>query len=111
MKQLANRVQSLYPRPHIPAQDFPLDDYIAIDETFESVAAHSLSTMPMILVDKDLPKLLNTPVKKVKWTKLVAEHLGSTAKRIDKSPMQGVFSRNLFVSLADGGEVVVQFHT
>jgi len=56
--------------------------------------------------------LLNTPSKQVKWAKkLVAEHLGSSAKRIDKPPMQGMFSRTLFVSLADGREVVVQFRT
>lgn len=71
-----------------------------------------LSTMPMITADKDLPKLLDTPAKQVKWTKkLVSEHLGSASKRIDKPPMQGLFSRTLFVTLADGREVVVQFRT
>lgn len=68
--------------------------------------------MPVVTADKDLPKLLDTPAKQAKWAKkLVAEHLGSTAKRIDKPPMQGMFSRTLFVTLADGREVVVQFRT
>lgn len=68
--------------------------------------------MPAVTADKDLPKLLDTPAKQVKWAKkLVAEHLGSAAKRIDKPPMQGMFSRTLFVTLADGREVVVQFRT
>jgi len=66
--------------------------------------------MPMVTADKDLPKLLDTSSKQVKWAKkLVAEHLGSAAKHIDKPPTQGVFSRTLFVTLADGREVVVQF--
>lgn len=56
--------------------------------------------------------MLDTPAKQVKWAKkLVAEHLGSTVKRIDKPPMQGLFSRTLFATLADGREVVVQFRT
>ncbi|KAI0517354.1 hypothetical protein F5B22DRAFT_119286 [Xylaria bambusicola] len=68
--------------------------------------------MPMVTADTDLPKLLDTPAKQVKWVKkLVAEHLKSAAKRIDKPPMQGMFSRTLFVTLADGREVVVQFRT
>ncbi|KAI1403312.1 hypothetical protein F4819DRAFT_231143 [Hypoxylon fuscum] len=68
--------------------------------------------MPMVTADKDLPRLLDTPAKQVKWAKkLVVEHLGSAAKRIDKPPMQGMFSRTLFVTLADGREVVVQFRT
>lgn len=68
--------------------------------------------MPMITGDADLPKLLNTPSKRVKWAKkLVAEHLKSTSKRIDNPPMQGMFSRGLFITLADGREVVVQFRT
>lgn len=68
--------------------------------------------MPMVAADTDLPKLLDTPSKQVKWVKkLVAEHLKSAAKRIDKPPMQGMFSRTLFVTLADGREVVVQFRT
>ncbi|EFY91755.1 hypothetical protein MAC_02345 [Metarhizium acridum CQMa 102] len=68
--------------------------------------------MPVVAADSDLPKLLNTPSKQVKWAKkLVAEHLKSAAKRIDKPPMQGMFSRTLFVTLADGREVVVQFRT
>lgn len=68
--------------------------------------------MPIITSDKDLPKLLDTPAKQVKWIKkLVAEHLGSPAKRFDKPPMQGMFSRTMFVTLADGRQVVVQFRT
>ncbi|KAI0538173.1 hypothetical protein GGR58DRAFT_469056 [Xylaria digitata] len=68
--------------------------------------------MPMITADKDLPKLLDTPTKQVKWAKkLVVEHLNSASKRIDKPPIQGLFSRTLFVALADGREVVVQFRT
>ncbi|KAL1851010.1 hypothetical protein VTK73DRAFT_9561 [Phialemonium thermophilum] len=68
--------------------------------------------MPAVTSDKDLPKLLDTPAKQVKWAKkLLAEHLGSPAKRIDKPPMQGLFSRTLFATLADGHEVVVQFRT
>ncbi|KZZ96529.1 hypothetical protein AAL_03758 [Moelleriella libera RCEF 2490] len=68
--------------------------------------------MPMVTADTDLPKLLDTPAKQVKWAKkLVAEHLKSAAKRIDKPPLQGMFSRTLFVTLADGRGVVVQFRT
>ncbi|KAI0409824.1 hypothetical protein F4802DRAFT_542224 [Xylaria palmicola] len=68
--------------------------------------------MPMVATDKDLPKLLDTPTKQVKWAKkLVVEHLNSVSKRIDKPPIQGLFSRTLFVALADGREVVVQFRT
>lgn len=68
--------------------------------------------MPMITCDKDLPKLVDTPAKQVKWIKkLVMEHLGSAAKRFDKPPMQGMFSRTMFVTLADAREVVVQFRT
>ncbi|KAI1380576.1 hypothetical protein F4677DRAFT_403940 [Hypoxylon crocopeplum] len=68
--------------------------------------------MPTITSDKDLPKLLDTPTKQVKWAKkLVAKHLGSAAKRVDKPPMQGLFSRTLLLTLADGSEVVIQFRT
>lgn len=68
--------------------------------------------MPIIASDEDLPKLLDTPAKQVKWIKkLVLEHLGSAAKRFDKPPMQGMFSRTMFVTLADFREVVVQFRT
>ncbi|XXH04774.1 hypothetical protein Hte_011196 [Hypoxylon texense] len=68
--------------------------------------------MPEISSDKDLPKLLDTPTKQVKWAKkLAVEHLGSAAKRVDKPPMQGMFSRTLFLTLADGREIVVQFRT
>ncbi|KAF2970801.1 hypothetical protein GQX73_g2727 [Xylaria multiplex] len=68
--------------------------------------------MPMVASDQDLPKSLNTVTKQVKWAKkLVSEHLGSAAKHVDKPPMQGMFSRTLFVTLADASEVVVQFRT
>jgi len=68
--------------------------------------------MPEISSDNDLPKLLNTPTKQVKWAKkLVAEHLGSAVKRVDKPPMQGMFSRTLFLTLADGREIAQQFRT
>lgn len=66
----------------------------------------------MIASDEDLPKLLDTAAKQVKWIKkLVMEHLGSAAKRFDKPPMQGMFSRTMLVTLADAREVVVQFRT
>lgn len=68
--------------------------------------------MSPIASDKDLPKLLDTPTKQVKWAKkLVAEHLGSTVKCVDKPRMQGMFSRTLFLTLADGRELVLQFRT
>lgn len=66
----------------------------------------------MITSDNDLPKLLDTPAKQIKWIKkLVIEHLGRAAKRFDKPPMQGMFSRTMFVTLADAREVVIQFRT
>jgi hypothetical protein len=53
--------------------------------------------MPSISSEKDLPRLLDTPTKQVKWAKkLVAEHLGSTVKYVDRPPMQGMFSRIFF---------------
>lgn len=68
--------------------------------------------MPEIHSDKDLPKLLDTPNKQVKWVeKLVLKHLGSAVKYIDRPPMQGMFSRTLFLTLSDGREVVQQFRT
>ncbi|KAJ2892639.1 uncharacterized protein MKZ38_009535 [Zalerion maritima] len=68
--------------------------------------------MPEISCDNDLPELLDTPTKQVKWAKkLVAGHLGSAAKRVDKPPMQGMFSRTLVLTLADGREEVLQFRT
>lgn len=66
----------------------------------------------MITCDKDLPKLLDTPTKQVKWAKkLVAKHLNSAAARVDRPPMQGFFSRTFFVTLADSREMAVQFRT
>lgn len=66
----------------------------------------------MISSDNELPKLLDTPTKQVKWAKkLVAEHLDSTVTHVDKPPMQGMFSRTFFLALADGREVVLQFRT
>jgi hypothetical protein len=68
--------------------------------------------MPPVTSDNDLPKLLNTPTKQVKRIKkLVLEHLGSASTRVDRPPMQGMFSRTFFVTLADGREVVIQFRT
>lgn len=66
--------------------------------------------MANVLSDKDLPKPLDTVPKQVKaLKKLVAEHLGGTVKQVDRPPMQGMFSRTLFVTLADGTQGVVQF--
>lgn len=68
--------------------------------------------MPEINSDKDLPKLLDTPTKQVKWVKkLVLKHLGSAVKHVDRPPMQGMFSRTLFLTLSGGREVVHQFRT
>ncbi|KAJ5746483.1 hypothetical protein N7520_011665 [Penicillium odoratum] len=68
--------------------------------------------MPPIASDKDLPKLLETPTKQVKWVKKLAlKHLGSVFKHIDRPPMQGMFSRTFMLVLADGREVVQQFRT
>jgi aminoglycoside phosphotransferase (APT) family kinase protein len=68
--------------------------------------------MPEVITDKDLPKLLDTPTKQVRWVKkLIAEHLGSATKQVGRPPMQGMFSRTFFVALADGREGVVQFRT
>ncbi|KAJ6188224.1 hypothetical protein N7519_003132 [Penicillium mononematosum] len=68
--------------------------------------------MPPITSDKDLPKLLDTPTKHVKWVKkLVLRHLRSAVKHIDRPPMQGMFSRTLLLTLGDGREVVQQFRT
>lgn len=49
----------------------------------------TLSTVLMVAGYEDLPKLLDTPAKQVKWAKkLVAEHLKSAARRIiNKLPM------------------------
>lgn len=68
--------------------------------------------MPEITSNKYLPRLLGTPAKQVKWAKkLVAEHLGTTAKRVYNPPMQGMFSKTLFITLADESETVIQFRT
>ena len=68
--------------------------------------------MPGVTTDKDLPKLLDTPTKQIKWAKkLIVEHLGTAVKRTEKPPIQGLFSRTWFVTLADGRELVVQFRT
>ncbi|KAJ8128856.1 hypothetical protein O1611_g4777 [Lasiodiplodia mahajangana] len=85
-----------------------------LSHTLTPIVLNSITvyTMPVVTTDKDLPKLLDTPTKQVKWAKkLVLEHLNSASKRIDKPPIQGMFSRTLFVALADGREVVVQFRT
>ncbi|KAL4903325.1 hypothetical protein BDW74DRAFT_179744 [Aspergillus multicolor] len=68
--------------------------------------------MPEIITDKDLPAILNTPAKQPKRAKkLVAERLGVTVKRASRAPIQGMFSRTLFLELSDGREVVHQFRT
>ncbi|KAJ5096993.1 hypothetical protein N7456_007714 [Penicillium angulare] len=68
--------------------------------------------MPEITCDKDLPKLLDTPTKQVKWVKkLVLKYLGSPVDRVDRPPMQGMFSRTLFLVLKDKREIVQQFRT
>jgi hypothetical protein len=68
--------------------------------------------MPPVTSNNGLPKLLNTTSKQTKrMKKLVLEHLGSASKRVDRPPMQGMYSRTFFVTLADGREVVIQFRT
>ena len=68
--------------------------------------------MPIIHSDKDLPKLLDTPTKQVKWAKKLAlKHLGSAVKHVDRPPMREMFSRTFLLALADGREVVQQFRT
>ncbi|CAK7229411.1 hypothetical protein SEUCBS140593_007234 [Sporothrix eucalyptigena] len=68
--------------------------------------------MPEIISDNDLPKIANTAAKRVKWVKmLVAAQFGSTVKRLDNPPMQGMFSRTLFATLADKTELVIQLRT
>ncbi|KAJ6152097.1 hypothetical protein N7497_006416 [Penicillium chrysogenum] len=68
--------------------------------------------MPEIICDEDLPKLLNTPSKQVKWVKkLILKHLGSGVDRVDRPPMQVMFSRTLFLILKDKREIVHQFRT
>lgn len=61
---------------------------------------------------RNVPKPFDTSSNQVKWTKkLVNRHLGSTSKRVDGPPMRGLFSRTLFVALADGGKIVMQLLT
>lgn len=68
--------------------------------------------MLIITSDKDLPKLLGTPTKQVKWAKkLISEHLGDTANHVHNPPMQRMFSKTLFVTLVDDNETVIQFRT
>ncbi|KAH8765566.1 hypothetical protein F5883DRAFT_350525, partial [Diaporthe sp. PMI_573] len=68
--------------------------------------------MRLISSDKDPPKLLDTPTKQVRWAKkLFVMHLGSTARRVDKPRLQGMFSRTLFLTLGNDPEVVLQFRT
>lgn len=69
-------------------------------------------TMPEITCDKDLPKIVDAPTKQVKWAKKLALiYLGSPVDRVDKPPMQGMFSRTLFLTLKDKREIVQQFRT
>ena len=68
--------------------------------------------MPAITCDKDLPQLLDTPTKQVKWVKkLVLKYLGSPVDRVDRPPMQEMFSRTLFLAWKDKREIVQQFRT
>lgn len=68
--------------------------------------------MPEITTDEDLPQILNTPAKQVQWIeKLILKHLGSAVHRVDEPPMQGFFSRTLFLILEDKREIVHQFRT
>ncbi|KAK3942875.1 hypothetical protein QBC46DRAFT_378994 [Diplogelasinospora grovesii] len=68
--------------------------------------------MPSIASDTDLPKSLNRVAKRVKRARqLVSAHLGSPSRRVDNPPIQGMFSRTLFLTLKDNREVVVQFRT
>lgn len=68
--------------------------------------------MPEITCDKDLPAIFNTPTKQVKWIKIsILKHLGSPVVRVDRPPMQGMFSRTLFLTLKDKREIVHQFRT
>lgn len=63
--------------------------------------------MPAISSDKDLPKLLDTATKQVKRAKkLILKHLGSAVDRVDRPPMQGMFSRTLLLTLKDKHEIV-----
>lgn len=57
-----------------------------------------------------MPKCLNTRSKQCKVAKrLAAACLGSPATQVDTPPMQGFFSRTIFVALKDGRQVAVQF--
>lgn len=56
--------------------------------------------------------MLDTPAKQVKWAKkLATEQLGSAIKRVENPPIQGMFSRTLFVTLKDAREFAIQFRT
>jgi hypothetical protein len=69
--------------------------------------------MPRIMIDEDsdMPEVVNTQAKQIKWAKqLVAEHLGSPSKRRTwLPPYQGSFSRTVLLQLQDDREVVIQF--
>ncbi|RDW93008.1 uncharacterized protein DSM5745_00330 [Aspergillus mulundensis] len=70
--------------------------------------------MPEIINDRDLPRILSTPTKQIKFAKkLVAEQLGVTVKRggVLRAPIQGMFSRTHFLKLSDGREIAQQFRT
>ncbi|KAI0818283.1 hypothetical protein GGR55DRAFT_68853 [Xylaria sp. FL0064] len=69
--------------------------------------------MPRIMIDEDgdMPGVVNTETKQIKWAKqLVAEHLGSPSKRGTwLPPYQGSYSRTILLELQDGRNVVIQF--
>jgi hypothetical protein len=68
--------------------------------------------MSEITCDEDLPKLLNTSIKQVKWVKkLTLRHLDSPLNRVDRPPLEGMFSRTLFLVLKDEREIFHQFRT
>jgi hypothetical protein len=68
--------------------------------------------MPRIYEDGDLPESLNTPEKQtLAANELLIKHFGRAAVHIESSEHQGLWSRTLFVALADGRDVVVQFRT
>jgi hypothetical protein len=58
--------------------------------------------MTLISSDKDLPRLLDTPMKEVNWAKGLLLSILAAAKRVDKPPMQGMYNTTVFLTLADG---------
>ncbi|KAI0389070.1 hypothetical protein F5Y17DRAFT_156706 [Xylariaceae sp. FL0594] len=69
--------------------------------------------MPAIESNADLPELINHEAKQKAWAKrLVTKCLSCAPKaEVGQPPIQGFFSRTLFLTLTDGREVAVQFRT